>query len=57
MVFEPKQGICIMTWRLYKKDLDEWLNFYNNEQTHQGKMCYGRTNTHGNLTGWQNRLE
>ncbi|WP_031274662.1 integrase core domain-containing protein, partial [Pelistega indica] len=26
-----------------QKDLDEWLDFYNNERTHQGKMCCGRT--------------
>lgn len=26
-----------------QKDLDEWLAFYNNERTHQGKMCCGRT--------------
>lgn len=24
-------------------DLDEWMNFYNNDRTHQGKMCCGRT--------------
>ena len=24
-------------------DLDEWLIYYNNERTHQGKMCCGRT--------------
>jgi len=24
-------------------DLDEWLQYYNNERTHQGKMCCGRT--------------
>lgn len=24
-------------------DLDEWLEHYNKERTHQGKMCYGRT--------------
>jgi transposase InsO family protein len=24
-------------------DLDDWLVFYNNERTHQGKMCCGRT--------------
>ena len=24
-------------------DLDEWIEFYNNERTHQGKMCCGRT--------------
>ena len=26
-----------------QKDLDEWLHYYNNESTHQGKMCCGRT--------------
>lgn len=26
-----------------QKDLDEWLQYYNNERTHQGKMCCGRT--------------
>lgn len=26
-----------------QKDLDEWLTYYNNERTHQGKMCCGRT--------------
>lgn len=24
-------------------DLDEWLDYYNNERTHQGKQCCGRT--------------
>lgn len=24
-------------------DLDEWVHYYNNERTHQGKMCCGRT--------------
>lgn len=24
-------------------DLDKWLKWYNEERTHQGKMCYGRT--------------
>jgi transposase InsO family protein len=24
-------------------DLDTWLAYYNNERTHQGKMCCGRT--------------
>jgi transposase InsO family protein len=26
-----------------QSDLDEWLDYYNNERTHQGKMCCGRT--------------
>lgn len=24
-------------------DLDKWLAYYNNQRTHQGKMCCGRT--------------
>jgi len=26
-----------------QQDLDDWLEYYNNERTHQGKMCSGRT--------------
>jgi transposase InsO family protein len=26
-----------------QKELDTWIDFYNNERTHQGKMCCGRT--------------
>jgi transposase InsO family protein len=26
-----------------QKDLDEWLHYYNNERTHQGTICCGRT--------------
>ncbi|WP_445359636.1 IS481 family transposase [Microbulbifer sp. ANSA005] len=26
-----------------QKDLDEWLVYYNNDRTHQGKKCCGRT--------------
>jgi len=26
-----------------QKDLDEWIEYYNNERTHQGKKCCGRT--------------
>ena len=28
---------------MLQKDLDEWLSYYNNDRTHQGKMCCGRT--------------
>lgn len=24
-------------------DLDDWINYYNHERTHQGRMCCGRT--------------
>lgn len=24
-------------------DLDRWIDYYNKQRTHQGKMCYGRT--------------
>jgi hypothetical protein len=26
-----------------QRDLDAWINHYNNDRTHQGKMCCGRT--------------
>lgn len=26
-----------------QEDLNDWLEYYNNERTHQGKMCCGRT--------------
>lgn len=26
-----------------QQDLDEWLNYYNNERPHSGKYCYGKT--------------
>ncbi len=26
-----------------QQDLDKWLDYYNTERTHQGKMCLGRT--------------
>lgn len=32
-----------MTIDELQNDLDEWLQYYNNERTHQGKLCCGRT--------------
>ena len=26
-----------------QRDLDDWVEFYNQERVHQGKMCCGRT--------------
>ncbi|SNX49877.1 hypothetical protein VTH8203_03525 [Vibrio thalassae] len=26
-----------------QKELDEWMDYYNNHRTHQEKMCCGRT--------------
>ena len=26
-----------------QKDMDEWIIYYNNHRTHQGKMCCERT--------------
>lgn len=34
-------------------DLDEWLEYYNTERTHQGKMCCGRTPMQTLLEGKQ----
>ncbi len=34
-----------------QKDLDDWLNYYNNERTHQSKICNGRTPVETLLSG------
>jgi len=26
-----------------QKDLDEWIRWYNEERTHSGKYCFGKT--------------
>lgn len=26
-----------------QKDLDEWMHYYNNERTHSGRYCFGKT--------------
>jgi hypothetical protein len=26
-----------------QQDLDQWLNYYNNERPHSGRYCYGKT--------------
>ena len=26
-----------------QQDLDEWMKYYNNERTHSGRYCYGKT--------------
>jgi len=42
-----------------QKDLDVWLEYYNNERTHQGKMCCGRTPMATMLDGktiWQEKF-
>jgi len=36
-----------------QKGLDDWLEYYNNERTHQGKMCCGRTPMETLLDGKQ----
>lgn len=39
-------------------DLDIWLEYYNNERTHQGKMCCGRTPMETSIEGkstWQEK--
>ncbi len=42
-----------------QNDLDEWMVYYNNERTHQGKMCCGRTPMETLIDGkkiWQEKL-
>jgi len=51
VIFSVLQDFYQVTFRkkLYEDleslqtDLDNWLWHYNNERTHQGKMCCGRT--------------
>jgi len=43
-----------------QKDLDDWLQYYNHERTHQGKMCCGRTPIDTLIDGrkiWQEKVE
>ena len=43
-----------------QKDLDNWLEHYNNQQIHQGKMCCGRTSMETLLDGkkiWQEKVD
>lgn len=28
---------------ILQKDLDEWMNYYNNDRPHSGRYCYGKT--------------
>ncbi len=40
-------------------DLDEWLAYYNNDRTHQGKMCCGRTTIQTLIDGkeaWHDKI-
>lgn len=42
-----------------QKDLDDWLGYYNNDRTHQGKMCCGRTPMETFIDGkriWQEKV-
>ncbi len=42
-----------------QNDLDEWMLYYNNERTYQGKMCCGRTPMETLIDGkkiWQEKL-
>jgi transposase InsO family protein len=43
-----------------QKDLDDWLNYYNHQRTHQGKICCGRTPMQTFLDGkkiWQEKVD
>jgi len=42
-----------------QSDLDVWIDYYNNERTHQGKMCCGRTPIETLIDGnqiWQEKF-
>lgn len=43
-----------------QKDLDDWVEYYNQHRTHQGKMCCGRTPMQTFLDGrkiWQDKVD
>lgn len=43
-----------------QKDLDDWVDYYNQQRTHQGKMCCGRTPMQTLLDGkkiWQEKVD
>ena len=43
-----------------QKDLDDWVDYYNHQRTHQGKMCCGRTPMQTLLDGkkiWQEKVD
>jgi len=40
-------------------DLDQWVDYYNNDRTHQGKMCCGRTPMETLIAGkevWEDKI-
>jgi Integrase core domain len=40
-------------------DLDDWLGYYNEQRTHQGKVCCGRTPMQTLIEGkeaWQDKI-
>ena len=44
---------------MLQKDLDEWIEIYNTDRTHQGKMCCGRTPLETLIDGkqiWKDKL-
>jgi len=45
MIFirSPSGKTLYSTMRDLQNNLEEWINYYNNERTHQGKMYCGRT--------------
>jgi len=43
-----------------QNDLDDWIDYYNHQRTHQGKMCCGRTPMQTLLDGkkiWQEKVD
>lgn len=43
-----------------QKDLDDWIDYYNHQRTHQGKICCGRTPMQTLLEGkkiWQEKVD
>jgi hypothetical protein len=57
-MLEPSLGVPLNHNILYRKllpsrpqhdrfrDLDAWMEFYNQQRPHQGRWCYGKTPMH-----------
>ena len=42
-IWAPNNKKIYETIEQLQNELDQWIDHYNNERTHQGKICEGRT--------------
>nr|VFJ96096.1 MAG: hypothetical protein BECKH772A_GA0070896_1009710 [Candidatus Kentron sp. H]VFJ96813.1 MAG: hypothetical protein BECKH772B_GA0070898_1009810 [Candidatus Kentron sp. H]VFK02545.1 MAG: hypothetical protein BECKH772C_GA0070978_100941 [Candidatus Kentron sp. H] len=39
-----------------QRDLDEWMIYYNEQRTHQGKMCFGHSTLEDGKQIWKEKF-